>query len=168
MKTNNLYSKPILRLLFFVLVALGILNVAIIFTNIHPFTDLSHASIAVVFFAVSGLLLSRDIFLKYDSSDEVLEIERSGLFTSNIAVRSGQRGYIKYRIKDFELIGKWYGARLHINYETGAGQTIKNSFPIFFFKGAQLNELKNDLNGIVRSNPSAEAKTIFHNNPLLS
>ncbi len=166
MKINNLYSKPVIKTLFFIFVGLGLMNVLIIFTNMHPFSDLNHISLAVVFFILAGILMSRNLFLKYDSSDEVVEIERSGLFTTRIESHSNQVGYVKYRIKDYKLTSKWYGAQLTLSYETSAGVVTKNTFPIFFFGNDQVMSLRTDLDKIVHM--AAQRQTIFHNDPVLS
>ena len=70
MKLNNLFAKPIVKALFFIALLLGLVNVLMLFTQIQPFTNLVHLSIAVSLFVSAGLIMSKSFFVKYNSTWE--------------------------------------------------------------------------------------------------
>tara|TARA_R110002050_G_scaffold200591_1_gene335547 strand:- start:97277 stop:97801 length:525 start_codon:yes stop_codon:yes gene_type:complete len=158
MKVNNLSAKPILKALFFIVLLLGIVNVGVLLTQIQPFSDLVHLSIAVSLFISAGLLMSRNFFIKYNSEDAVLEIERAGLFSSKNTIHSSQLGFVKAKIDDYAVERTWYGGSFTIGYSTSTGRPYSKKFPIFFVSSDVVVKMNKDLSKI--TNKALTTETI--------
>ena len=148
MKLNNLFAKPIIKALFFIVLLLGMVNIAILITQIQPFSSLVHLSIAVSMFIASGLIMSRNFFIKYNSEDAVLEIERAGIFSSKNTIHSSQLGFVKAHIKDYSVEKTWYGGAFTLNYATTSGRSYSKKFPVFFVATETMVEMNQDLGKI--------------------
>lgn len=151
MKVNNLYAKPIMKAVFYILLLLGVVNVGILLTQMQPLSDLAHISIGVSFFVMAGLVMSKNIFIKYNSEDAVIEIERAGLFSSNRAVHSGQLGFVKTKVQGYEVRKTWYGSSFTLVYSTSKGRTYSKKFPIFFGSAEDAISMDEDLSEITKS-----------------
>lgn len=151
MKANNLFAKPILKALFFVSLTLGVVNLAVMLTQVQPLPDLTHISIAVSFFILSGLVMSKNFFIKYNSEDEVIEIERSGLFSSRNTVHSMQLGFVKSKVQGYSVQKSWYGGSFTLIYSTSTGRAYSKKFPMFFVSNEILDAMDQDLEVITNS-----------------
>ena len=158
MKLNNLYAKPIMKALFFILVLTSIANLSFLLTNVQPFTDLVHISISVSLFIMSGLIMSKNMFIKYNSEDAVIEIERSGLFSGKNTIHSGQLGFVKTKLQDYHVSSAWYGIELTLVYSTSTGRPYSKSFPILFGTKEGLRQLDKDLSIITNTPLSVQEK----------
>lgn len=145
MKINNLFAKPIVKALFFIVVLLGLSNVLILLTQMQPFSDLIHLSIAVSLFISAGLIMSRNFFLKYNSEDAVLEIERAGIFSSKNTIHSSQLGFVKAKIRDYSVEKTWYGGAFTLMYSTSTGRPYSKRFPVFFVGTEVMVKMNEDL-----------------------
>lgn len=160
MKVNNLSAKPFLKAIFFIVLLLGAVNVAVLLTQIQPFSDLIHLSIAVSLFVFAGLLMSRNFFLKYNSEDAVLEIERAGLFSSKNTVHSSQLGFVKTKIDDYAVEKTWYGGTFTLGYSTSTGKPYSKKFPIFFVSSDVVVKMNKDLSQITNKGLTTETITV--------
>lgn len=151
MKANNLFAKPILKALFFIAVALGLVNLSVMLTQVQPLPDLTHISIAVSFFVLAGLVMSRNFFIKYNSEDEVIEIERSGLFSSRNTVHSMQLGFVKSKVQGYSVDKTWYGGSFTLIYSTSSGRAYSKKFPMLFVSNEILDAMNQDLEVITNS-----------------
>ena len=175
MKFNNLYAKPIMKAVFFILVLMALVNLAFLLTNIQPFTDLAHISISVSLFIMSGIIMSKNMFIKYNSEDAVIEIERSGIFSGKNAIHSGQLGFIKLKVQDFHVAKTWYGMELTLVYSTSSGKSYSKAFPVLFATKKGCSDLANDLRVITNTPLEIESKAskvipvkILKNSPAFS
>ncbi|UTW67296.1 hypothetical protein KFE94_04050 [bacterium SCSIO 12643] len=175
MKVNNLYAKPILKAVFYIMLLLGIVNVGILLTQIQPFSDLIHISIAVSLFIFAGLIMSKNIFIKYNSEDAVLEIERAGLFSSRNTIHSSQLGFVKAKIQDFSVEKTWYGGAFTLVYSTSKGKPYSKRFPIFFGSTETMVKMNEDLKMITnkmatneRVDVAVESSKVLKNSPAFS
>jgi hypothetical protein len=151
MKANNLFAKPILKAIFFIAVTLGAVNLSILLTQVQPLPDLTHISIAVSFFLLAGLVMSKNFFVKYNSEDEVIEIERSGLFSSRNTVHSMQLGFIKTKVQGYSVEKTWYGGSFTLIYSTSSGRAYSKKFPMLFVSNEMLDAMDQDLEIITNS-----------------
>jgi len=174
MKVNNLYAKPILKAIFFIVILLGLVNAGVLLTQIQPFTDLVHISIAVTLFILAGLLMSKTFFIKYNSEDAVLEIERAGLFSGKNAIHSGQLGFVMTKIDSYAVEKKWYGGTFTLGYSTSTGKPYSKTFPIFFASTEMMISMSKDLSIItntvlpVENISIAMPTNVLKNSPALS
>jgi len=175
MKVNNLYAKPILKAVFYIMLLLGIVNVGILLTQIQPFSDLVHISIAVSLFIFAGLIMSKNIFIKYNSEDAVLEIERAGLFSSKNTIHSSQLGFVKAKIQDFSVEKTWYGGAFTLVYSTSKGKPYAKRFPIFFGSTDTMVKMNEDLKMITnkmatneRVDVAVKSSKVLKNSPAFS
>jgi len=160
MKVNNLKAKPFVKALFFIVLLIGLVNLGVMLTRIQPFSDLIHLSIAVSLFISAGLLMSNTFFIKYNSEDAVLEIERAGLFSSKNTVHSSQLGFVKAKIDDYAVENKWYGGSFTLGYSTSKGRPYTKSFPIFFASADTLVRMNKDLSTITNKALPQETITV--------
>lgn len=151
MKANNLFAKPVVKAVFFILMLLGLVNLGFLLTRIQPLSDLSHISISVSMFIMAGMIMSRNIFIKYNSEDAVIEIERAGLFSSKNTIHSGQLGFVKAEVRNFEVENTWYGGAFTLEYTTSSGRPYQKRFPILFASSAMLVEFNDDLRKITNA-----------------
>ena len=174
MKVNNLYAKPILKAVFFITLLLGAVNAGVLLTQIQPFSDLVHLSISVSLFMSAGLIMSKTFFIKYNSEDAVLEIERSGLFSGKNAIHSGQLGFVMSKIDTYAVDKTWYGGSFTIGYSTSTGKPYSKSFPIFFASSEMMISMSKDLSEItntvlpVENISMARTTNVLKNSPALS
>jgi hypothetical protein len=173
MKVNNLYAKPIMKAVFYIVLALGLVNLGVLLTRMQPFTDLTHISIAVTLFISAGLIMSRNFFIKYNSEDAVLEIERAGIFSSNTTVHSSQLGFVKTKIDNFSVENTWYGGAFTIGYSTSTGRPYTKRFPFLFASSEVIVQMSNDLGEITNtvvetSYKEAKPSKILKNSPAFS
>lgn len=145
MKLNNLFAKPILKALFFIVLLSGAANVLILLTQIQPFTNLVHLSIAVSLFVSGGLIMSRNFFIKYNSEDAVLEIERAGIFSSKNTIHSSQLGFVKAKISEYSVEKTWFGGVFTLMYSTSTGRPYSKRFPVLFASTSTMVQLNDDL-----------------------
>ena len=145
MKLNNLFAKPIIKAVFFIALLLGLVNVLILVTQIQPFSSLVHLSIAVSLFISAGLIMSRSFFVKYNSEDAVLEIERAGIFSSKNTIHSSQLGFVKAHISDYSVEKTWYGGAFTLSYSTSTGRPYSKRFPLFFVGTETMVRMNEDL-----------------------
>lgn len=148
MKLNNLFAKPILKAVFYIVLLLGVVNVLILLTQIQPFSSLVHLSIAVSFFIAAGLIMSRNFFVKYNSEDAVLEIERAGIFSNKNTIHSSQLGFVKAKISDYSVEKTWYGGAFTLMYSTSTGRPYSKRFPVFFVGTEIMVQMNEDLGKI--------------------
>lgn len=175
MKVNNLYAKPILKAVFYIMLLLGLVNVGVLLTQIQPFSDLAHISIAVSLFVFAGLIMSKNIFIKYNSEDAVLEIERAGLFSSRNTIHSSQLGFVKAKIQDFSVEKTWYGGAFTLVYSTSKGKPYAKRFPIFFGSTETIVKMNEDLKMITnkmatneRVDVAVKSPKVLKNSPAFS
>lgn len=168
MKITNFYSRPFLKAAFFILLAVALSNILISFTNIHPFSLPIHIALAALCIVACLYLLTKEVFIKYDSRDDVIEIVHSRLFSSSKKHASSPFGYLKYRVRSFEIIDRWYGTKLIINYEKMNGEISRNEIPFSFLSSRRLNIIKKDLSKIINIDFDNETMFIGSNlrNPL--
>lgn len=151
MKINNFYTRPLIKLLICVVAGLGLLNLFIGITNLAPFSKQIHFGLGLGLVLISLFLLTRNMFVKYDSVDELIEIEESSLVSSVDSVKHKQKGYVKCRIKDFELVERWYITKVILHYQSSEGRGMRQheiSFP--FMDRKNLRALKADLQRITK------------------
>ena len=134
--------------MFFIVLLLGLVNVVILFTRIQPFSNLVHLSIAISLFISAGLIMSRNFFVKYNSEDAVLEIERAGIFSSKNTIHSSQLGFVKAKINDYSVEKTWYGGAFTLMYSTSTGRPYSKKFPIFFVGTETMVSMNDDLGKI--------------------
>ncbi|KAB1065726.1 hypothetical protein [Salibacter halophilus] len=152
MKITNFYSKSFLKTLFFILTLLGLTNVLIIFTDFIFMAWPIHAAVAGLFFVGALLVLTKEFFVKYDSRDDFIEIERSRLFSNTKRPRKGHiQGYWKYRVCDYDIIDRWYGSKLILNYEKPNGNIDVITIPFSFISQRHVKILKRDLSRILQN-----------------
>lgn len=164
MRITNFYSRPFLKTLFVVFLGLGVLNIAIAFTNLALFSMPLHLAFGALFIVLSLLLLTREFFVEYDSRNDLIEIERSRLFSSPRKPRVNHMiGYVKYRVRDYEIKDRWYGSRLIIKYEKLNGEIITNEIPFSFLSNRHIRILKRDLSRIVSSDTTLFIGSSFRN-----
>lgn len=173
MKLNNLFAKPIVKALFYIVVLLGVSNVVVLLTQIQPFSNLVHLSIAVSFFITAGLIMSRNFFIKYNSEDAVLEIERAGIFSSKNTIHSSQLGFVKAKISDYSIDKTWYGGAFTLWYSTSTGRPYSKRFPVFFVGAQTMVEMNDDLgkitNTVVTTSVNSVSRTkVLKNSPAFS
>lgn len=149
MKISNFYSRPFLKAAFFIFLLVAIGNILISFTNIHPFSLPIHIALAALFLVACLYLLTKDVFIKYDSRDDMIEIVHSRLFSSSKKPSHTPFGYVKYRVRSFEIIDRWYGTKLIINYEKMNGEISRNEIPFSFLSNRRINIIKKDLSKII-------------------
>jgi hypothetical protein len=146
--------------MFFIVLLLGAVNLGVLLTQIQPFSDLIHLSIAVSLFISAGLLMSRNFFIKYNSEDAVLEIERAGLFSSKNTIHSSQLGFVKAKIDDYSVQSTWYGGSFTLGYSTSKGRPYTKSFPIFFVSTETMVSVNKDLSQITNKALPTETITV--------
>ncbi len=151
MKLNNLFARPIVKAIFFIMLLLGFVNVAILLTQIQPFSTLVHLSITVSLFIAAGLTMSRNFFLKYNSEDAVLEIERAGIFSSKNTIHSSQLGFVMAKITDYSVEKTWYGGTFTIWYSTSKGRPYSKQFPLLFVGSHTMVRMNEDLGKITNT-----------------
>lgn len=160
MKLNNLFAKTIVKAAFFIMLLLGLVNVAILLTQIQPFSSLIHLSIAVSLFIAAGLTMSRNLFIKYNSEDAVLEIERAGLFSSKNTIHSSQLGFVKTKISDYSIERTWYGGAFTLWYSTSKGRPYFKRFPVLFVGEQTMVKMNDDLGKITNTVVATSVTTI--------
>lgn len=167
MKLNNLFAKPIIKAVFFIVMMLGLVNVAILLTQMQPFSNLVHLSIAVSLFISAGLIMSRNFFVKYNSEDAVLEIERAGIFSSKNTIHSSQLGFVKAKISDYSVEKTWYGGAFTLMYSTSTGRPYSKRFPVFFVGTETMVSMNNDLGKITNKMVATTTVSISNNTKVL-
>ncbi|MFT4752526.1 MAG: hypothetical protein ACI9GM_001415 [Salibacteraceae bacterium] len=167
MKLNNLFAKPIVKALFFITLLLGLVNVLILVTQIQPFTNLVHLSIAVSLFISAGLIMSKSFFVKYNSEDAVLEIERAGIFSSKNTIHSSQLGFVKAHISDYAVEKTWYGGTFTLCYATSTGRPYSKSFPLLFVGTETMVRMNEDLGLITNKMVTTTNVPVSHHTKVL-
>jgi hypothetical protein len=173
MKVNNMFAKPILKAIFYIVLLLGSVNVAVLLTHMQPFTDLAHISIAVSLFISAGLIMSRNFFIRYNSEDAVLEIERAGLFSSKNTIHSSQLGFVKAKIQGYSVDNTWYGGSFTLVYSTSRGKAYSKKFPVIFGSKETMLKMNEDLGNItnqieVAQPVSSIGSKVLKNSPAFS
>ena len=151
MKINNFYTRPLIKLFISIIAGLGLVNLLIALTNIAPFSKQFHFVIGLAFVVIAVLLLTRNIFVKYDSVDELIEIEESSLVSSANTVKLKQKGYVKCRIKDYQVVEKWYLTKVVLHYQGTSGNLRVHEIKFPFISNKHLKALKADLQRITQS-----------------
>lgn len=151
MKINNFYTRPLIKLFISILAGLGVVNLLIALTNVAPFSKQFHFLVGLGFVLVSVFLLTKNLFVKYDSVDELIEIEQSSLVSSANTVKLKQKGYVKCRIKDYQVVEKWYQTKVVLHYQSTTGGVRHHEITFPFISGKHLKALKADLNRITRA-----------------
>jgi hypothetical protein len=159
MKISNFYSRPFLKAAFFIMLIFALSNALILLTNIHPFSLPIHIVLSALFIVACLYLLTKEVFIKYDSRDDMIEIVHSRLFSSSKKPGSSFFGYVKYRVRSFEIIDRWYGTKLIINYETMNGEISRNEIPFSFLSSRRIDFIKKDLSKII--NIDFDSDTMF-------
>jgi hypothetical protein len=108
------------------------------------------------------LVMTRKLFVRYDSRDELIEIEMAGLFTPKTVIKSKQVGLIKYRVREYKILDRWYGRRLIIYYEKTDKRIMKRAFPMSFMGKEKIEAIKTDLARILSKEPDYFG-TLAHN-----
>ncbi len=151
MQISNLYTKPVLKALFFVLITLSLFTGISGFTSWALFDVFIHLAISSLFMIAALLILTKSWFLRYNSTTEMVEIDRSTLFAgvnSNIS----RLGMNKVQIRDYEVRNYWLGAIVHIEYEMRNGTIFKQRIPFTLFTNRHLAVIKSDLARIISGN----------------
>ena len=92
--------------------------------------------------------MSRNFFVKYNSEDAVLEIERAGIFSSKNTIHSSQLGFVKAKIRDYSVEKTWYGGAFTLMYSTSTGRPYSKRFPVFFVGTDVMVQMNDDLSKI--------------------
>lgn len=149
MVINNFYSKRLLMFFVYILLGISISNLVVVFTNFPPLSSTFHFVISILSLFFSVYLLTRNFFVKYDSLADLIEIEQSSLLADSEKAKSNQKGYIKYRIQDFEIKQSFINTKLTLYYSTSKGKTRVHQIAIPFFAKKHAMQLKQDLLHIV-------------------
>lgn len=151
MKINNFYTRPLIKLIIGILAGLGSVNLIISLTNIAPFSKQFHFLLGIGFILSSIFFLTKNLFIKYDSVDELIEIEQSSLVSSANTVKSNQRGYVKCRVKDFTIVDSWFQTKVVLHYQGSSGSMRQHEIRFPFFRNKHLSALEADLSRIKES-----------------
>lgn len=152
MRITNFYTKPFLKTLFYVLSVLGLSLLVIGFTPIQFMALPLHIGIGILFIIAALLLLTKDFFIRYDSKSDLIEIDRSSMFANSNDKHANYLGIIKYQIRDYKMIDRWYGSKLIITYEKLNGERFEHSIPVSLVTSRQVSIIKRDLSRIVSVN----------------
>lgn len=153
MQITNFYTKPFLKGLFYALMLFGIGLMILGFTGLQFMPLPIHLGVGVLFVIAALLLLTREFFVRYDSKSELIEIDRSGLFSKNedFAPRS-HLGFVKFQIRDYEMRDHWFGSVLLLTYEKRNGERFNKRVPLALFSKRHIQIIKRDLNRIISGN----------------
>ena len=130
--------------------ALAAANIAAVFTAWELLPLAVHLSIAGIFIVAALYLLTKNFFVKYNSQNDFIEIEQSGLFSDpDKPVKGHFSGYLKHRIQDFDVEKRWYGSKLILKYEELNGNIRTVESPFTFFSKRHVRVLSLDLKRIL-------------------
>lgn len=152
MKVTNFSTKPVFQILFFGFLILALINVGIIFTNIAPFDDVIHLSLGALFVIIALVIFVQNIFVQYDSRDELIEIEQASLFSPKQKVRSMQQGYVKSRVRSYEIRKVLFFKQIILIYEKSNGEEERYVIPVTYFSKRKLKRIVKDLKEIMNNN----------------
>jgi len=151
MQISNLYTKPVLKGAFFALIGVGIAIAALGFTTFAPFDLFIHIASAVLFIIAALLILTKSWFVRYNSTTEMIEIDRSRLFATPLSSIT-RLGMNKVQIKDYEINHYWFGAVVQIEYEMRNSTIFKQRIPLTLFSHRHLAMIQSDLSRIINGN----------------
>lgn len=152
MQITNFYSKSTFKFLFIVSAIMAVLNVAVIFTPFKFLPEYLHLILAVLFAGASVYIMLKDYFVKYDSHEDSITIERSALFSFSGKPKANRfDGYRKYDIREYTIVKKWYGTVLILKHETQNGDIEEVRIPFRFFSSRHANVLNKDLKRILNT-----------------
>lgn len=163
MTISNFNLKPLLQTVFFVSIGLSIFNLLIVFTNMQIFGDITHLILSGVFVIIALASFLQNVFVNYDSSDELIEIERGSLFTPKNKIRSAQQGYIKRQIKNYRVRSFLFFKSIEITYIKTNGDEDKYVIPVTLFGSDNLKKLIGDLRDILNNNSQMFIGSSFRN-----
>lgn len=154
MQISNLYTKPVMKSAFFVLIFSSIFMAVTGFTRFAIFDALVHLGIGLLMLISSLLILTKSWFLRYNSSTEMIEIDRSTLF-SKVDSKVSRLGMNKLQIRNYNIKNYWFGAIVHIEYEMRNGSIFKQRIPFTLFSHRHLAVIQLDLSRIIRGNSNS-------------
>ena len=163
MKISNFSLKPFFQIVFFISVGLAVVNLAIPFTNLRIFGDVAHLILAGMFALIAFASFLQNVFIKYDSSDELIEIERASLFTPKNRIKSAQQGYVKRQIKNYKVRSFLFFRSIEITYVKSNGDEDKYIIPVTLFGSDNLKKIVGDLKEILSNNSLMFIGSSFRN-----
>jgi hypothetical protein len=163
MKISNFSLKPFFQILFFVSVGVAVVNVLLVFTNLRIFGDTTHLILSGVFALIAFASFLQNVFIKYDSSDELIEIERASLFTPKNKVKSAQQGYVKRQIKNYKIRSFLFFKSIEITYVKSNGDEDRYIIPVTLFGSDNLKKIVGDLREILNNNSQMFIGSSFRN-----
>lgn len=163
MKISNFNFKPLFKTVFFVAVLFSIANILIVFTNMMVFSKLGHLVIASTFALVALGSFLQNVFVKYDSTDELIEIERASLFTPRRKVKSSQQGYVKRQIRNYKVRSFLFFKSIELTYVKSNGDEQKYFIPVTLLGKESLQKIISDLKEILNNNSQMFIGSSFRN-----
>ena len=151
MQISNLYTKPVMKAAFFVLIFASIFMAVSGFTRFAVFDVFVQLGFSALLLIVALLILTKSWFLRYNSTTEMIEIDKSTLF-ANVHSNVSRLGMNKIQIRDYEIKNYWLGAVVHIKYEMRNGSVFKQKIPFTLFSHRHLAVIQSDLSRVISGN----------------
>ncbi len=157
MVVSNFSRKKFVRIILTILIGIALFNSAILVTNLSFLTFQGHTSVVVLSSFLCFFLVSNVLFVTVNASAEVIEVDRSRLFSSLQAIRLLQLNFSRRLIISFKLSRTIMGRRLEVNVKKHDGSILAIRIPLLFFTTAEIDKLQLELNAILKQNRLRES-----------